>query len=99
MTVAVHVRGPDFAITCATDDIGARGCRLVFAPAPAVGSALEVRLHSEKTSLVAEGSASVAWVSGGQMGLVFARPLVANMLPFIRDLLGGDEPLETPHGS
>ena len=97
--VAIHVRGPGFAVTCASDDVGVRGCRLTLAPAPPVGTEIEVRVFSGRTALAAAGTARVAWVAGGELGLVFGRTLVAEMPPFLRDLLSEDEPLETPQGA
>lgn len=58
--------------TAVTDDVCARGCRLVTAKSPRVGSALELTLSSDLFSESLEVTAHVAWVSDQRVGVNFA---------------------------
>jgi len=99
LEVAIEVHGPGFTVACATDDVGAGGCSLRFEPAPPPDTVLDIRVSSHHAPQVPYGQARVAWASDGFMGLAFSHPLIQEMVPFLRTLIGEDEPIETPRGS
>ncbi len=69
--------------TAVTEDICARGCRLITAKSPRVGALLELTLWSDLVPEVLEITASVAWTSEDRVGVSFvmgdagARPISA----------------------
>lgn len=74
----VDVRDRFGVWTAVTDDVCARGCRLVAAKNPRLGSLLELTLSSDLFPEVLEVAASVAWISDRRVGVAFvaspARP-------------------------
>ncbi len=58
--------------TAVTDDVSARGCRLVTAKSPRTGSVLELSLASDLFSEVLEVTGYAAWVSRHRVGVHFA---------------------------
>jgi hypothetical protein len=99
MSVVVEVSGFGGSATFATDDLGAGGCRISYSPGLPAGALVKVRLRSDRTPRTAAGLARVAWVRGGQVGIAFSPPLIEDVVPFVRALVGEDEPLQTPSGS
>ncbi len=68
----VDVRDRFGVWTAITEDICARGCRLVTAKAPRVSSVLEMRLSSDMFPEHLEISGAVAWASDHRVGVTFA---------------------------
>ncbi len=68
----VDVRDRFGVWTAVTDDVSARGCRLVSGKHPRVGSVLELTLSSDLFPDVLEVTGSAAWVSDRRVGVVFA---------------------------
>ena len=76
---------------CQGEDIGAGGCRAVVLFPLQRGTAVRLRLRSERTSLEASGQATVAWISRDppyRVGLQFSQPLAEQAVGFIHAMLG-----------
>jgi hypothetical protein len=67
----VDVRDRFGVWTAITDDVCARGCRLVATKCPRVGSLLALTLSSDLFPEVLDVTARVAWVSDHRVGLAF----------------------------
>ncbi len=67
----VDVRDRFGVWTAVTEDVSPRGCRLVTAKLPRIGSALELRLSSDLFSEVLEMTGHAAWVSDLRVGVDF----------------------------
>jgi hypothetical protein len=57
--------------TAVTEDVCARGCRLVSAKVPRVGAVLDLALSSDLFSEVLDVTAYAAWVSDNRVGVNF----------------------------
>ena len=68
----VDVRDRFGVWTAVTDDVSARGCRLVTTKDPRVGSVLELTLSSDLFPDVLEVTGYAAWVSDHCVGVNFA---------------------------
>jgi len=76
---------------CQGEDIGAGGCRAVVLFPLQAGTAVRLRLRSERTSLEVSGQATVAWTSRDppyRVGLQFSQPLAEQTVAFIHAMLG-----------
>src|SRR5512134_706667 len=67
----VDVRGPFGCWTAVTEDVCARGCRIVTTKLPRAGSAIELRISSDLFPESLEVAGEVAWVSGERVGVSF----------------------------
>ena len=99
--VTVELSGAGGFQTCLTDDLGAGGCRVTVVMPLQTGTAVRVRLRSDRGGQEASGTATVAWSSRNppyQVGLAFSTLLVEGMVPFLRALIGPARLLTPGHG-
>jgi hypothetical protein len=74
-----------------TEDLSQGGCRVVVMFPLHRGDLVRIRLRSEAVRQEPSGSATVAWATKDppyRVGLRFADPLIEQMPPFLRALLG-----------
>lgn len=74
-----------------TEDLSQGGCRVVVLFPLHRGDLVRIRLRAEAVRLEPNGSATVVWATKDppyRVGLRFADPLVEQMPPFLRALLG-----------
>lgn len=79
--------------TAVTEDLGARGCRIVTAREPRVGTAVRLRIGADVLDDELEVTGRVAWSGGGRAGLVFANhPSAASPAAWVERLARADPP-------
>ncbi len=74
-----------------TQDLGAGGCRITVDRPLEKGTAVTVRLRSDKSRIQPSGQARVAWASHAEpfhLGLAFSDDLAEQVIAFMQDLLG-----------
>jgi PilZ domain len=67
----VDVRQPHGVWSAVTDDLSARGCRIVTPQLPRLGSRLPLTLSSDLFADELATLGEVVWVSGEQLGVLF----------------------------
>lgn len=67
----VEVRQPYRVWTAVTEDLSARGCGIVTAETPRLGSRLAVRLSSDLFTEELSATGEVVWASGERIGVLF----------------------------
>ncbi len=87
----VDVRDRFGCWTAVTDDVCARGCRLVTAKVPRIGTVLELTLSSDLFPEVLVVTAHAAWVSDQRVGVNFvaeaARPGALSTAEWVERLI------------